>query len=313
MYEVYLKRTVDKKMKKVDKIVPKCWINMIDPNEKEILKISKRFHIDPDAIRDALDEDELPRIESEHNYILIIIGIPHKERSSKGLYFKTYPLAIIFVDDVMITICKKENEVINDFINERVKADVYTSKRVRFLLQILNRTSNYFTIYLRYIEHEIRDIEMELSHDASNRLILRLLELQKSLLYFSKTTTMNHKVMQKIISGKVLPLYQEDMDLLDDVIVDNKQAMQMISLYHKIVSNLMDGYAFIISNNLNSIMKLLTSITIILAIPTMIASYYGMNVALPLAERSDAFVLILIASVIITILTTIWLYRRGYL
>ncbi len=299
MLTIYRKTSSDKKLIKMKIPKAKHWINVVSPSEDEIKYLEKHFKIPKDVIQDIMDENELPRIEKEKDTVIVIIRIPHRIDTKYGPAFTTYPLGVVITDGVIITICNKENEVIDSFVKGKVK-QFYTSKRVRFLLQLLNRTNYYFTVYLRYIEHMIEQTKEHLPKSAGNREIMMLLEMQKSLQYFSIATVANNSVMQRIISGRLLPMYKNDQDILEDIIIDNRQTIQMISLYSQLLTNFMNGYSSIVSNNLNNIMKFLTSITILLAIPTIISSYYGMNVNLPFQTSQSAFWLIMVISVIAT-------------
>lgn len=263
---------------------PGSWVSMINPLREEIEEVSARLSIPGDYLRAALDEEERPRTENEDGITLIVIDIPVPYPEQTILY-TTMPLGIIVTPDTIVTVCLRENAIIQDFANGRVKL-FYTFKKTRFVLQILFRNASYFLQYLRQIERLSDRIGgAELNQSMRNKELIQLMNLKKSLVYFSTSLRSNQSVLDKTLTFQPLRMYEDDTDLLEDVIVENKQAIEMASTYSTILTETMDAFASIISNNFNNILKLLTSITIILAIPpTMIASFLGMNVPVPPLE-----------------------------
>ena len=311
MLTIYRTRP-DRTLVEVDTPKPKDWVHVTVPTEDEIAFIGKAFNIPRAHIINILDENEQPRVEKERGKVIVIFRVPYKLESEDGMTFTTYPVGVIFTKEVIITVCGVENEVIRDFITNHVKG-FYTSKRVRFLLQMFNRTSHYFTIYLNYIKNEIQSVENNLLNSAGSEEILRLIKLQKSLQYFHIATVANNGVMQRMAAGHIISLDKEEQGMLDDIVIDTRQTIQMISQYSFMLTNIMSGYSSIISNKLNNILKFLTSITIIIAVPTMIASYYGMNVGLPMQGDSIAFPIIILLSILTTGLISYILFRRRLL
>ena len=291
------------------------WINMIAPSEEEIIEVCKNLQINEDFIRYALDYEEKARIdiEEDDNTILFIVDVPIREREGDSLIYTTMPIGIIFVrDDYLITVSIKENSIIQDLMKNNMR-NIITYKKSRFLLQILYSNASMFLNLLKKINKETEIAESILKNSMKNRALLKLLNLEKSLVYFTTSLKSNEVVMEKTMRGKIIKLYEEDEDILEDSIIENKQAIEMAKIYSDILNGTMDAYASIISNNLNRVMKFLTSITIILSIPTMIASFWGMNVPVPMQDNPYGFVILIGFSVIISIIATVWLNKRDML
>ena len=291
------------------------WINMIAPSEEEIIEVCKNLQINEDFIRYALDYEEKARIdvEEDDNTILFIVDVPIREREGDSLIYTTMPIGIIFVrDDYLITVSIKENSIIQDLMKNNMR-NIITYKKSRFLLQILYSNASMFLNLLKKINKETEIAESILKNSMKNRALLKLLNLEKSLVYFTTSLKSNEVVMEKTMRGKIIKLYEEDEDILEDAIIENKQAIEMAKIYSDILNGTMDAYASIISNNLNRVMKFLTSITIILSIPTMIASFWGMNVPVPRQDNPYGFVILIGFSVIISIIATVWLNKRDML
>ncbi len=276
------------------------WFNLIDPTYEEIQKVSLVLNLDESFLRNSLDVDERSRIEYEDGHLLIITNIPLMEDEST---FDTLPLGIIFTPTSFITVCSKENRIISSF-NKETSRFFDTNNKARFLLNILFRSTKYYLRYLNFINKQTELIESDLRKTMKNKALFQLFESQKSLVYFTTALKDNYIVLQKILrlsksdSIPFLKLSEDDIDLLEDVIIENKQAIEMVEMHRNILENMMDAFASIISNNLNMVMKFLTSITIILAIPTMFASFWGMNVNMPFANHEFGFVIVIIISII---------------
>ena len=291
------------------------WINMIAPSEEEIIEVCKNLQINEDFIRYALDYEEKARIdvEEDDNTTLFIVDVPIREREGDSLIYTTMPIGIIFVrDDYLITVSIKENSIIQDLMKNNMR-NIITYKKSRFLLQILYSNASMFLNLLKKINKETEIAESILKNSMKNRALLKLLNLEKSLVYFTTSLKSNEVVMEKTMRGKIIKLYEEDEDILEDAIIENKQAIEMAKIYSDILNGTMDAYASIISNNLNRVMKFLTSITIILSIPTMIASFWGMNVPVPMQDNPYGFVILIGFSIIISIIATVWLNKRDML
>lgn len=297
-------------LENIDSIEHGAWINMVDPSKEEILLISQRLNLPQDFILAALDEEEGSRIEFEDNATLVIVDIPFTEIDDNSLTYDTYPLAIIYTEDIIVTICLKNSPVLLDFANEKIPS-FFTFKKVRFMLQILFRISNYYLLYLRQINKKSLLIEKTLYKSLRNRELIQLFALQKSLVYFSTSLKSNDLTLEKLLKQEILTKYDEDRDILEDVIIENKQAIEMCSIYDNVLQGTMNVFASIISNNQNQVMKYLTSITIVLSIPTLISGMLGMNVGgVPFFDNPNGFLNMCIIVAIITIAITLYLSKK---
>ena len=288
-------KTEDGAMHEKEEMQPGCWIALTNPTASEIIDIADTYQIDPDHLRAPLGEEERSRIEVEDEYTLILVDIPSIEERNGKDWFVTIPLAIITTKDVLITVCLEETPVLTSFMDGRVR-DFHTFMKTRFILQILYKNATQFLQYLRIIDKKSEVIERKLHQSQKNEELIELLELEKSLVYFTTSLRSNEVVLEKLLRIEKIKKYPEDTDLLEDVIVENKQAIEMANIYSGILSGTMDAFASVISNNLNIVMKFLATVTIVLSIPTMIASFYGMNVnshGMPFADSPYGFAIVL--------------------
>jgi magnesium transporter len=280
-----------------------CWITMTSPSATELMEIAEATGIEVDHLRAPLDEEERARIEVEDKYTLIIVDIPSLEKRNDKDRYVTIPLGIIVADNYIITVCLEETSVLKCFIDGRVR-DFYTFKKTRFILQILYRNASTFLQNLRTIDRKSEEIERKLHISTQNRELIELLELEKSLVYFTTSLRSNEVVFEKMLKLETIKHYPEDEDLLEDLIIENKQAIEMANIYSGILSGMMDAFASIISNNQNIVMKFLAAITIALSIPTIFASFYGMNFDnIPGSRNPIGFYLVVGISLIITAVT----------
>lgn len=292
------------------------WINLVNPTENEINKVCENLKIQDDFIRAALDNEEKARIDIEEDdeTILFIVDVPiiEKSKDDNDIY-TTMPLGMIVVrDDFFITVSLNKNKVISSFEKMKIK-NFQTYKKSRFIFQILYINASYFLSYLKLINKETEIAEYVLQKSMKNKELLKMLSLEKSLVYFTTSLKSNELVMERTMRGKIIKLYEDDEDILEDAIIENRQAIEMAKIYSDILNGTMDAYASIISNNLNGVMKFLTSITIVLAVPTLVSSFWGMNVGLPLQNSPYGFVIMLIISIVLTLLVTWWLKRKDML
>lgn len=303
MMEIYKNVEDNITLGKTNKVSKGCWINLEAPSEEELTFLEKQYGIIPGFLRDPLDEEERPRIDIEDNQILIIVDIPNASESetTNKVKFETIPMGIIITEDLFITVCLRKNPILDPFKNNRIK-EFYTFKKTRFTFQILFSIAKEFLKDLRNIDKKSAETEKSLYKSMQNEELYSLLELQKGLVFFTTSLKSNEIVMEKLLRGKYIKMYEEDEDLLEDVIIENKQAIEMANIYSSILSGTMDAFASIISNNLNVVMKVLTSVTIVMAIPTMVSSFFGMNVPIPFfADHNMGFLYILIFSIILCI------------
>jgi len=305
MKKIY--KSVENNIVEVDEILDGVWVNLVNPNESEINEIASNLNTDVDFIKAALDEEERSRIESddENGQHLILVDIPFVTVERDTNIYETLPLGIIFTEKAIITVCLRENVVLDAFLKNNVKT-FYTFKKSRFILQLLYRNASVYLQFLKQIDKRSNSIENELHKSMKNKELIQLLGVEKSLVYFSTSLKSNEIVMEKLLRYDFIKKYHDDMELLEDTIIENKQAIEMARIYSDILSGTMDAFASVISNNLNIVMKKLTSITIVMAIPTIIASFFGMNVPVPMNNSSGhiAFFIIVLVSLFICFIAT---------
>ncbi len=298
----------------VDKIEKGCWVLLKDPTNAEVERVVEEGNFTEDFIRAALDKEESSRIEIEGREILIILDIPvinYVEKvKEKSVQYITIPLGIILNDSIIVTVCLSDNKTVEDFALRKVKS-FFTYKKSRFILQMLLRGSNYYLKYLKQIDKTSQIIENSLHKSMKNKELIQLLSLEKSLVYFSTSLKANEAVLEKMMKLKFLKQYPEDEDLLDDAIIENKQAIEMANIYSNILSGTMDAFASIINNNLNMVMKILTSITIVMSVPTIIGSFFGMNVLVPFGNFRFGFLIVVLITGAITGVVTYILAKKN--
>lgn len=283
----------------LDNLEKGSWINLIKPTREEIASVAAKINIDADYIRDALDVEERSRIEFDDNMMLIITNIPVMQDEDN---FDALPLGIILTPELIITVSLSENKVLS-FFNKDTEKLFDTADRPQLLFKILFRATKFYLRYLEFINKRTDRIEVNLRKTMKNKALFHLFEVQKSLVYFTTALKNNGIVLEKLMRLKsntniqhVLKLDEDDIDILEDVIIENQQALDMVEMHRNILESMMDAFASIISNNLNIVMKFLTSITIVLAVPTMVASFWGMNVSVPLANNPHGFLFILVGA-----------------
>ncbi|GAA0110396.1 magnesium transporter CorA family protein [Clostridium tertium] len=297
-------------LKILDNLEPGCWINIIAPSDEELILISKKTGVPLSFLKAPLDDEETSRIDIEENCLLVVVDIPFTEMEDNSLTYDTYPLAIIHTEKQIITVCLKNSRILTDFINGKVKS-FYSFKKSRFILQILNRISNSYLIYLRQIDKKSLMIEKRLHKSMKNRELIQLHSLEKSLVYFSTSLKANEITLEKMLKLDIMQKYEEDQDVLEDVIIENKQAIEMTEIYSNILASTMDFFASVISNNLNIVMKVLASVTILMAIPTLIGGIFGMNfIKMPLINNEYGFEITMVITLVLTFGAAYLLYRK---
>lgn len=312
MLKIY-KTNVNGEMEKLKKIETNSWINLSNPSIDEIEEVTKKTNIPESLILKVLDYEELPRIENEDKATLIVVDVPYIEDKKSKNKYSTIPVGIITKGNYFVTICLKETEILNEFKHNRVK-DVDTAKKTRFIIQLLLKIATFYIKYLNLINKEIENKEKSLIKSTSNKELLNLMHIQKSLVYFVTSLKANDIILEKLSKGNVINMYEEDLDLLDDAMIESKQGIETANIYREILASMSDTYASIINNNLNGIMKFLAGITIVLSIPTMISSFMGMNVPLgSLSENPLAFIIILCISILISIIIALILKKKDML
>ncbi|MCH3903340.1 magnesium transporter CorA family protein [Megasphaera sp.] len=289
------------------------WIHVVNPDSEDLQLVSMVTEIPTDVLKTALDTEERSHVEIEDNYIFVVINIPIILETDS---YDTLPLGIFITPDFIITLCIQETEVMRAFTENKYPL-FYTFKKTRFLFQILYRSATLFLRYLMQINRRTDDIEEILRHSMRNKEFFLLLELQKSLTYFTSALRSNGIVMERLMRLRrntslhhLIKMYEEDEDLLEDVIIENKQAIEMVEMYSNILMNMSDTFASIISNNLNLVMKFLASITIMLAVPTIIFSLWGTNVPVPFQDTTAGFYYVVGIAMFCTVVAVIMLWRK---
>lgn len=286
------------------------WINMVAPTDEEVKKVCSKLKINEEFIRYPLDYEEKARIDIEEDdkTTLFIVDVPIMEKENDEKVYSTMPLGMVVVrDDFIITISLKQNRVITELEKNK---NLTTYKKSRMILQIFYKNAQMYLSELKKIDREKEKTEKELNNSMKNRELLKMMNLEKSLVYITTSLKSNEVVMEKTLRGKIIKLYDEDEDILEDAIVENKQAIEMAKIYSDILSGTMDAYASIISNNLNIVMKVLTTITIILSIPTILGSFWGMNVEVPLSSSPFGFYIIVTISILASVIAY-FLFKKG--
>ncbi len=296
---------------RIETPVDGCWISLIDPTTDEIDSV-KALGVPTDFITYALDLDERPRTEKEDDgTTLIVLSVPFFQGEKFDVPYTTIPLGIILTSRMVITVCKKHNVIIDELLKPRTKISS-TAKQVRLILRILLTAATQYLAYLREINHTVELVEDRLQASMQNREVLELLKYQKSLVYFTTALRSNELMMERLQKTPLFHRYPEDEDLLEDVLTENQQAIEMVGIASNILSSMMDAFASIISNNLNVVMKFLASITIVLSIPTIVTSFYGMNVDLPLQQNALAFLWVIVIFLVLSLLIIFIFIRKKW-
>ena len=306
-------------MERVEAPCPGCWVNVVAPTGDERAWLEGELGVLPEFVRSALDEEETSRVDfdEDERQIFVIVDYPVVDedgtvRASLPLQYDTMPLTMVFLPEksLFVTISIRENEVVEDLRDGRVRG-VDTRYRTRFLLQALLHISQLYLVYLRRIDRISSSTEARLHASVRNEELIQMLNLEKSLVYFSTSLKADEVTLNKIAQGRIIPLYEDDQDLLEDVLVEVHQAIEMANIYAGTLSGTMDAFASIISNNLNIVMKVLSVITIVMAIPNIVFGFYGMNVELPFDGvpllDNWAFPLLLAAA---GCLVAAWIFKR---
>lgn len=292
----------------VSGIESNCWIEVTGPTDDEINFLSQKMDIPTDVLQDVLDIDERSRLDFDDAWNIIILRLPIQHKYN-GVPYITVPLGILMSKDYVVTICSHENEIIPEIVRAVRLRKVDFNKKVDFILSIFQYSAIWYLKFLKLINMQTNFIERDLEKSTRNKELHKLLRMEKCLVYFITSLKSNELLVAKLRNSKFVKNNEFDEDLLDDVIIENKQALEMANIYSDILSGMMDAFASVISNNLNQVMKQLTSVTIILMIPTLIASLYGMNVPNNFERNPFGFVIILVMSLVISTFG-VYLFRK---
>ena len=305
-----LYKTTERGLEELESMANGTWVKVVDPTPEEIQKLVG-WGIDTEYINYSLDLDEMPRLERDDDYTFILIRIPHRQPDSDIPYI-AIPLGIMIKGNMIVTICRHDKEMFKVLANGKYRL-LKTGKRYRFALYIFLETATRYLTHLREINRMTEAIEDQLQKSTRNREVLELLKYQKSLTYFATALRSNEVMMERVQRTQMFNQYEEDQDLLEDVLTENQQAIQMTNIATDLLAALMDAFASIISNNLNSVMKILAAITIITALPGTVGTFFGMNVPLPVSDTSPfSFLSILGISIALSAIATFIFYKRDW-
>lgn len=274
-------KTVEGQLVQLPNQEPGCWIRAVAPTSHEIDHLVQDLGLDAGFVAASLDEEEASRIEQEDDQTFVVVDVPYrieKEDEDDAIGYTTLPLGIIITSDYFVTISSTMSAILDNIAQGGARG-IRTQYKTRFLLIILLRIAQRFLLHLRQIDRISGSIESQLNASTKNQALIQILGLEKALVYFSSSLRANETTLKKISRGRLIPLYEDDEDLLEDTLIEFNQAIETTAIYSNILSNTMDAYANIINNNVNVVMKVLTSVTILMTIPTMVFSYYGMNVS----------------------------------
>lgn len=306
-------KTMDGVIQEIQEQQIGCWIALIKPTEQELHYVSSEFQIELDDLKAALDDEERSRIHSEDNYTMVLVDIPTVEKRNEKEWYVTIPMSIIITKDIIFTVCLEDTPILSSFVTSKIRG-FHTHMKTRFILQILYRNASTYLQNLRIIDKKSVEVEKKLHKSTRNQELIELLELEKSLVYFTTSLRSNEVVLEKLLKNESIKKYPEDTELLEDVIIENKQAIEMANIYSGILSGMMDAFASVISNNLNIVMKFLATITIVMSIPTMIFSAYGMNVnqnGMPFSQSNLGFLIVIILSFVISLVVAIVFSKKN--
>ncbi len=282
-----------------------CWINLTAPTEQEIRLVAERFGIPQDFLSDPLDLDERARIELEDDCLLIVLHTPVRNDDASAVPFMTVPLGIVLKNGRLLTVASQHIDVLELFLSRRIKAFA-PDLHARFVIQIFHQTAILFLKYLKEINKKTNTYEAELHKAMKNEELIKLVNLEKSLVYFTTSIKANEIIMARIQRADIIKMREPELDILEDAITENLQAIHMTKIYSNILSGMMDAFASIISNNLNVVKKFLTTVTIMLMIPNLIFSFFGMNVKLPFQESDLGALATLVVAGLATV-AGVWL------
>lgn len=307
-------KTGEQGLIRLEEAVTGAWVNVVDPTPDEVRYLTEELEIFPDLINYSLDLDEMARIERDEDegYTFILLRIPHFQGENVDVPYATIPLGIIIVDGIILTVCRYETDILKPLLNGKYRG-LKTGKRYRFVLYVFLETASRYLAHLRDINRITEAIEDRLQKSTRNREVLELVKYQKSLTYFATALRSNEVMMERVQRMRLFNQYEEDQELLEDVITENQQAIQMVNTSTEILSAMMDAFASIISNNLNAVMKALAALTIVVNIPTIVSSFFGMNVAIPGNESHPlSFFAVVGIAIGVTVIVAIIFVKRDW-
>ena len=308
-------KTDDRIIREIEAYEPGAWINLTAPTLEECADISEQFGMDIADVRAALDNEESSRISIEDTYTLVLVDIPSAEVRNNRHSYTTIPLGILMTEEVVITVCAEETAVLRTFVEQRVR-EFSTKKQMRFTYQILYNACMVYQSLLRSIDHKRTEIEERIDQNTEDVDLIDLHELESNLVYFATSLRANGVVLDRLSRYGNLRKYNEDLELLEDVVIENKQAIEMTQIYRDIIKGTRELMSTVINNRLNNAMKYLAAITIVMSIPTIISGLWGMNVSgkwMPLSNTPFGFGILCMVTLAICIVAMIILKRRKML
>ena len=313
MINIY--RTDNRIISEIDQFDTGAWVKLTAPSLEECAEISDRFHMDIADVRAALDDEESSRINLEDEYTLILVDIPSEEMRNNRHSYTTIPLGILIAEDVVITVCAEETAVLRSFVEQRVR-DFSTKKQMRFTYQILYNACMVYQSLLRSIDRKRTEIEERIDQNTEDVDLIDLHELESNLVYFATSLRANGVVLDRLTRYGRLRQYSEDQELLEDVIIENRQAIEMTQIYRDIINGTRELMSTVINNRLNNVMKYLAAITIVMSIPTIISGLWGMNVGgkwMPFSSTPHGFAIICVITLLLCIVVMLWLRKKKML
>ena len=313
MINIY--RTDDRIISEIDQYMAGAWVKLTAPTLEECAEISDRFHMDIADVRAALDDEESSRINLEDDYTLILVDIPSAEMRNNRHSYTTIPLGILIAEDVVITVCAEETAVLRSFVEQRVR-DFSTKKQMRFTYQVLYNAFMVYQSLLRSIDRKRTEIEERIDKNTEDVDLIDLHELESNLVYFATSLRANGVVLDRLTRYGRLRQYSEDQELLEDVIIENRQAIEMTQIYRDIINGTRELMSTVINNRLNNVMKYLAAITIVMSIPTIISGLWGMNVGgkwMPFSSTPHGFAIICLITLLLCVFVMLWLRKKKML
>ena len=313
MINIY--RTDDRIISEIDQYMAGAWVKLTAPTLEECAEISDHFHMDIADVRAALDDEESSRINLEDDYTLILVDIPSAEMRNNRHSYTTIPLGILIAEDVVITVCAEETAVLRSFVEQRVR-DFSTKKQMRFTYQVLYNACMVYQSLLRSIDRKRTEIEERIDKNTEDVDLIDLHELESNLVYFATSLRANGVVLDRLTRYGRLRQYSEDQELLEDVIIENRQAIEMTQIYRDIINGTRELMSTVINNRLNNVMKYLAAITIVMSIPTIISVLWGMNVGckwMPFSSTPHGFAIICLITLLLCVFVMLWLRKKKML
>lgn len=313
MMKIY--RTKDKLLTRADNMEEGSWVCLTAPTEAEVRQVAATLDIEPDDLFAATDPEESARISLEDGYTVIIVDIPYQVPGSGEGIYSTIPMGILLTQELVVTVCSVDTPVVGDFATCRVKG-FSTRKKMRFVYQLLYRAATMYQQELRLIDRRRQALEKNLSGDLRDSDLVELHGLESTLVYFATSLRANATVLDRLTRYKRLEQYPDDRELLDDVIVEIRQAIEMTSIYRDDIKGTRELFSSILDNRLNNAMKYLTSITLLMAVPTVVSGLYGMNVSsegMPFANSDAGFGIVLVLTLVVCVVTAWVLHKKHML